>query len=157
GNAGTNKERDVRRWFVERDLIEGVIYLPDNLFYNTSAPGIILFLSRSKPVERRSKLFLINAGKEFAKGTPKNYLTEEGVARIATTFKTWREEEKFSRIVPLEEVIRNDFNISPSRYIHTGEADEYRPISEIVDELEVLDAEVASTNKALRDVLVTLD
>src|SRR6266446_5697485 len=38
GNANTNKEKDVRRWFVEQDLIEGVIYLPENLFYNTAAP-----------------------------------------------------------------------------------------------------------------------
>jgi len=35
-NANTNKEKDVRRWFVEQDLIEGVIYLPENLFYNTT-------------------------------------------------------------------------------------------------------------------------
>ena len=39
GNANTNKEKDVRRWFVEQDLIEGVIYLPENLFYNTTAPA----------------------------------------------------------------------------------------------------------------------
>jgi len=37
GNANANKEKDVRRWFIEHDLIEGVIYLPENLFYNTSA------------------------------------------------------------------------------------------------------------------------
>ena len=49
GNANTNKEKDVRRWFVEQDLIEGVIYLPENLFYNTTAPGIILFLNKAKP------------------------------------------------------------------------------------------------------------
>jgi hypothetical protein len=42
GNANTNKEKDVRRWFVEQDFIEGVIYLPENLFYNTTAPGTIL-------------------------------------------------------------------------------------------------------------------
>ena len=53
GNANTNKEKDVRRWFVEQDLIEGVIYLPENLFYNTTAPGIILVLNRAKPKERK--------------------------------------------------------------------------------------------------------
>ena len=48
GNANTNKEKDVRNWFVEQDLIEGVIYLPENLFYNTTAPGIILFLNNAQ-------------------------------------------------------------------------------------------------------------
>ena len=56
GNANTNKEKDVRRWFVEQDFIEGVIYLPENLFYNTTAPGIIIVLNKAKPKERQGKL-----------------------------------------------------------------------------------------------------
>ena len=71
GNANTNKEKDVRKWFVEQDLIEGVIYLPENLFYNTTAPGIILFLNNAKPADREGKLFLLNASREFAKGDQK--------------------------------------------------------------------------------------
>ena len=155
GNANTNKEKDVRRWFVEQDLIEGVIYLPENLFYNTTAPGIILFLNKAKAKEHKGKLILLNAANEFAKGDPKNYLPEDAITRIADTFKAWREVEKYSRIVPHEEIAKNDFNISPSRYIHTGEADEYRPIAEIVEELEVLETEEAETNKALRKILRT--
>ena len=74
GNANTNKEKDVRKWFVEQDLIEGVIYLPENLFYNTTAPGIILFLNEDKPKERKGKLFLLNASRDFAKGIQKTIL-----------------------------------------------------------------------------------
>jgi type I restriction enzyme M protein len=153
GNANTNKEKDVRRWFVEQDLIEGVIYLPENLFYNTTAPGIILFLARSKPKERRGKLFLLNASRDFAKGDPKNYLPEDAILRIADTFKTWREVKRYSRIVTREEIAKNDFNISPSRYIHTGEGEEYRPIAEIVEELEALDVETEETNAAVKSIL----
>ena len=156
GNANTNKEKDVRRWFVEQDLIEGVIYLPENLFYNTTAPGIILFLNKAKAKERKGKLFLLNAATEFAKGDPKNYIPEEAITRIADTFKAWHEVEKYSRIVPHEEIAKNDFNISPSRYIHTGAGDEYRPLAEIVDELDSLQAEEIATNAALRSVLTKL-
>ena len=120
GNANTNKEKEVRRWFVERDLIEGVIYLPENLFYNTSAPGIILFLNKAKAKERQGKLFLLNAATEFAKGDPKNFIPADAVTRIAATFKAWREVTQYSRIVTREEIAKNDFNISPSRYIHTA-------------------------------------
>jgi len=63
--------------------------------------------------------------------------------------------EKYSRIVTRDEIAKNDFNVSPSRYIHTGEADKYRPIVEIVEELEVLETEEAETNKALRKILRT--
>lgn len=156
GNANTNKEKDVRRWFVEQDFIEGVIYLPENLFYNTSAPGIILFLDKAKSKERKHKLFLLNAANEFAKGDPKNYIPDEAITRIADTFKTWREEEKYSRIVTREEIAKNDFNISPSRYIHTGAGEEYRPIAEIVEELEALEAESRETDAALKKILARL-
>jgi len=153
GNANTNKEKDVRRWFVEQDLIEGVVYLPENLFYNTTAPGIILFLNKAKAKERKGKLFLLNAATEFAKGDPKNYLPEEAITCIADTFKAWREVEKYSRIVTRDEIAKNDFNISPSRYIQTGEADKYRPIAEIVEELDALEAEAQETDKVLKAVL----
>jgi type I restriction enzyme M protein len=156
GNANSNKERDVRRWFVEQDLIEGVIYLPENLFYNTSAPGIILFLNKAKSKERKGKLFLLNAATEFAKGDPKNYIPEDAITRIADTFKAWREVEKYSRIVTREEIAKNDFNISPSRYIHTGAGEEYRPIAEIVEELEGLETEAIETNAALKIILQSL-
>jgi type I restriction enzyme M protein len=135
------------------DLIEGVIYLPENLFYNTTAPGIILFLNKAKPDDRKGKLFLLNASREFAKGDPKNYLPDDAIVRVTETFIAWREEDKFSRIVPRDEIAQNDFNISPSRYIHTGEADEYRPIAEIVEELDELENEAESTKLKLRNVL----
>jgi type I restriction enzyme M protein len=153
GNAGKNKEKEVRKWFVENDLIEGVVYLPENLFYNTSAPGILLFLNRNKPEGRQGKLFLINASRVFAKGDPKNYLPDDGIERIASVFLDWKEEEKFSRIVDKAEIGKNDYNISPSRYIHTNDAEEYRPIAEIVAELDALETDVAETNAALRAVL----
>ena len=145
GNANTNKEKDVRKWFVEQDLIEGVIYLPENLFYNTTAPGIIIVLNKAKPKEHQGKLFLLNASRDFVKGDPKNYIPDNAIMRIAETFTSWKEVEKYSRIVSREEIAKNDFNISPSRYIHTGAADEYRPIPEIVEELEALEEEA---NKA---------
>lgn len=156
GNANTNKEKEVRRWFVDQDLIEGVIYLPENLFYNTPSPGIIIVLNKAKSKERQGKLFLLNAGREFEKGEPKNFIPYEGVIRIAETFKAWTEVERYSRIVRQEEVAKNDFNISPSRYILTGETDEYRPIPEIVEELEALEVETAATDAVLKGVLKAL-
>lgn len=99
---------------------------------------------------------MLNAATEFAKGDPKNYIPEDAITRIADTFKAWREVEKYSRIVTREEIAKNDFNISPSRYIHTGEADEYRPIAEIAEELEGLQSETTVTDMKLRAILVKL-
>lgn len=156
GNANSNKEKDVRQWFVEQDLIEGVIYLPENLFYNTTAPGIIIVLNKAKPKSRAGKLFLINASREFTKGDPKNFIPDDAIARIAGTFTAWREVEKYSRIVPVAEIAKNDYNISPSRYIHTGAADEYRPLVEIIEELEALEDEAKETDAVLKGILAKL-
>ncbi|HEU5399737.1 MAG TPA: N-6 DNA methylase [Terriglobales bacterium] len=153
GNANKNKEKSVRQWFVEQDLIEGVIYLPENLFYNTSAPGILLFLNKAKPKDRKGKLFLVNASQVVEKGDPKNFIPAAGIERIATAFKAWQEEEKFAKIVTREQVAKEDYNISPSRYIHVADAETYRPIAEILEELEALGAEAAAANAALRSVL----
>jgi type I restriction enzyme M protein len=59
-------------------------------------------------------------------------------------------------IVTREEIAKNDFNISPSRYIHTGDADEYRPVPEIVEELDELEQEAQITNLRLKKILEQL-
>jgi len=153
GNANKSKERSVRQWFVEEDLIESVIYLPENLFYNTNAPGILLFLNRNKPKDRRDKLFLVNASQVVEKGDPKNFIPPTGIERIATALLAWQEQEKFAKVLTREQVAREDYNISPSRYIQVADAGTHRPIAEILEELEGLDAEAARANTALRAVL----
>lgn len=156
GNAGTNKEKTVRQWFVDHDLIDSVLYLPENLFYNTTAPGIVLFLNKAKPQARQGKVLLVNASQVFEKGDPKNFIPIEGIQRIADTLIGWIEAEKLSRIVDHAELKKNDYNISPSRYIHTSDAETYRPIAEIVEELAVIEAEARETDKALSKILKEL-
>jgi len=97
GNQGSNRERDIRKAFVERDLVEAVILLPENLFYNTSAPGIILIFTKRK--KQPSPILLINGAKEFLKGRPKNYLTNDHIAHITDTYLNWREIEGLSKII----------------------------------------------------------
>jgi len=156
GNAGKNKEKSVRQWFVDHDLIEAVLYLPENLFYNTTAPGIVIFLNRAKPEDRKGKMLLVNASQVYEKGDPKNFIPEDGIAHLTDVLMGWKEEEKLSRIVEREEIAKNDYNISPSRYIHTADAETYRPITEIVEELNAIEAETRETDKALREILMKI-
>ncbi len=81
---------------------------------------------------------------------------EVGIQRIADTLIGWTEAEKLSRIVDHAELKKSDYNISPSRYIHTSDAETYRPIAEIVEELKVIEAEARETDKALRGILKQL-
>ena len=154
GNQGSNKEKDVRKWFIDNDIIEGVIYLPENLFYNTTAPGIVIFLNKAK--QHKNKIYLLHAGKEFEKGDPKNYITESGIDKIADYYNRFKEAEKFSRLVKKEEIIKNDYNISPSRYIQITDAEVYRPVEEILEELQSLEDEAAAIDIELKSIFTKL-
>ena len=101
-------------------------------------------------------ILLVNAGRAFAKGDPGNFIPHVGIDRIAKILIEWKEEEKLSRMVEQAELRKNDYNISPSRYIHTGEAETYRPLAEIVVELDVIEAEAKETDNALRGILEKL-
>jgi type I restriction enzyme M protein len=154
GNQGNNKEKDCRKWFLDNDLIEGVIYLPENLFYNTSAPGIVIFINKAK--QHKGKIYLLHAGKEFEKGDPKNFITPDGIDRIANTYNAFKEEEKFARLVSMDEVVKNDYNISPSRYIQITDAETYRPINELVEELNTLEEEEVEIDIELKNIFKRL-
>lgn len=136
GSKSSDKERAIRAALVDRDWVEGVVLLPENLFYNTPSPGVLLFLNKAKPAKRRGRIMLVNASGEFAKGKPKNYIPEANIGRVAETFLKWREVEKFSRIITTEEAQTNDYNLSPSRYIDLGERANHRPIAEILSDLD---------------------
>jgi type I restriction enzyme M protein len=117
GSKNEDKERNIRRWFVEQDLIDGVILLPDNLFYNTNAAGVIVVLSRRKPKARRGSIVLINASGEFTKGTPKNRLTDAAISKISTSFLKAEPLPGFASVISTAEAAAVDFNLSPSRFI----------------------------------------
>lgn len=135
GGRSEDREKTIRRWFVKNDLIEGVILLPDNLFYNTTAAGIIVVLNRNKLKQREGKIVLVNASREFEKGRPKNYIPEGSIKKIAQAFVRGSDIERFVKVISNSEAAKNDYNLSPSRYVDTSEQEEYRPIPEILEEL----------------------
>ena len=154
GNQGSNKERDIRKQFVDADLVEAVVLLPENLFYNTTAPGILLFLSRKK--RHPGEILLVNASKLFSKGRPKNYLEEQHIRRIADGFHRWQTEEGLSAVITNEQAAKNDYNLSPSRYVSTGGEAEVLPLEEAVVLLREAEEERAEADRHLNEVLASL-
>jgi type I restriction enzyme M protein len=156
GNASSNRERDIRKEFVEKDLVEAVILLPENLFYNTPAPGIILVINKAKPADRKEHLLLINAAHLFEKGRPKNFLSDENINRIANIYLEWKEEEGISKIIPIEEAARNDYNLSPSRYVAQNGKDDTLPLEDAVVQLQEAEEERQKADEKLKAILEKL-
>jgi type I restriction enzyme M protein len=157
GNKTEDREKKIRKWFVEQDAIEGVIVLPDNLFYNTTAPGIIIVLNRHKPKSREGKIVLVNASGEFKKGQPKNFIPEDGIHKIADAFITGEDVPNFVKVISTDEAAKNDYNLSPSRYVGAATDETYRAIPEIVSELRSLEQKATKITKELDGILRQLN
>ena len=153
GNKGSNREKEIRKAFVDSDWIEAVLLLPENLFYNTTAPGIILILNKNKPKERKDRIMLINTSLEFEKGRPKNFIPDDKIEKIAKAFHDWKNIDKFTKIISNEEVGGNDYNLSPSRYVGNGKEEEYRNVDEILVELAELEEEREKTDRELNEIM----
>ena len=153
GNKGSNREKEIRKAFVDNDWIEAVLLLPENLFYNAAGPGIILILNRNKPKERKNKIILINASLEFEKGRPKNFIPDNKIKKITKAFHDWKNIDKFTKIISNQEVGGNDYNLSPSRYIGNGKEEEYRNVDEILVELAELEGEREKTDRELNEIM----
>ncbi len=157
GSQGENREKAIRRWFVDHDVLEGVVLLPDNLFYNTTAAGIIVVLNRAKAPARRGKVVLVNASGEFQKGRPKNFIPDASIRKIADAFHAGQDAERLVRVVGVEEIAKNDYNLSPSRYVETAAPAEHRDVQTLLDELSQLDIEARRLDGDLREIFTGLD
>jgi len=153
GSKNEDRERNIRKWFVDRDLIDGVILLPDNLFYNTSAAGIIVLLNKRKPEARKGKIILVNASKRVKKGKPKNYLPDEAVRAIAKLYHGSEAIEGEVAVIDKARAAEADYNLSPSRWI--GQADDLigRPVKQILTDILRLDDEVLKVDATLAKLL----
>jgi len=99
---------------------------------------------------------LINASKEFVKGTPKNIIPKDSIDKITRVYENFEEVEKFSRIITIEEARKNDYNLSPSRYVSVFEEEQYRNVDEILEDLRVLSREEKEIDAELNGILVKL-
>jgi len=157
GSRNDDREKMVRKWFVDRDLIEAVILLPDNLFYNTTAAGIIITLNKNKMPKRKGKIVLVNASKEFKKGRPKNYLPDNAIQKIAKACLKGDDVERFVKVIDLKTAEENDYNLSPAKYIDTSEAAVYREIPELLEELNGLKKEETAVDKELAGIFEQME
>ena len=153
GARHQDKERNIRKWFVENDLIDGVILLPDNLFYNTSAAGVIVVLSKRKPEARRNRIVLMNASKRVKKGRPKNFIPEEDIRPLAAAFTKGDPVEGEIAVIAREEAADSDYNLSPARWAGTASTADEPDLKEIMTRFEAIAVDEAAVSADLHTAL----
>ena len=153
GSKNEDKERNIRKWFVDRDLIDGVILLPENLFYNTTASGVIVVLNKRKPAARKGKIHLLNASRHSRKGKPKNYLPDEDIRPLAAMYLKGEPIESELAIITTQQAEEADYNLSPSRWVGQNGNAEVGSIPNLLRELEQLNEQEISLTSNLLQLL----
>lgn len=151
-------EGRIRQAVIEKNLIDAVIGLPENLFYGTSIPACIVVFKKGRTT---TDVLFIDASKEFTKEKAKNKLQDSDVKKIVDTYKAFvngenAENEKFSHVAPLSEIEENEFNLNIPRYVDTFEEEEIIDIDAVNTEIADIKIQIADIEKEMEKYLKEL-
>ena len=150
------KEKAVRTSVINADLIETVILLPEKLFYNTGAPGAIIILNKNKPDTRKGKILFINASREYEKHPDVrklNRLGDEHIEKIARAYREFKNYDGFSRVVEIDKIKGNDYNLNVTLYVFPEEEVEEIDIAKEWKEMQKLEQRFAEVKQKLKNYL----
>lgn len=149
-------EGEIRKRMLQDDLFEAVIGLPPNLFYGTGIPAAILVLSKTKKPDRKGKVLFVDASREFQEGSARNYLRDQDGAKIAQTFNEYKDVEQYARVVRVNEIEKNEFNLNISRYVEAREKEERVDVAAAIGTLRKLEMARAAAEERMSELLRTL-
>nr|WP_281435530.1 N-6 DNA methylase [Ensifer sp. ENS01] len=122
-----NAESEIRKKIIDKGYIKGIIGLPANLFYGTGIPACVVVIDKEN-AHARTGIFMIDASKGFVKDGNKNRLRAQDLHKIVDAFTKQIEIPKYSRMVPLAEIEKHDFNLNIPRYIDSSEPEDFQDI-----------------------------
>ena len=115
-----SSEKEIRKGILEDDLLEAVIGLPSALFYGTGIPAALLIINKKKPAERKGKVLFINSELEYAEGKNQNKLRDEDIQHVMDVYDAYEDERRYSKVVEIDEIRENDYNLNIRRYADTS-------------------------------------
>lgn len=146
-------EGKIRRELLERNLIDAVIGLPNNMFMNTGIPVCVVIFKRHKT---DSNVLFIDASKGFEKRGKINVMREEDVARIVDAYERRRDLDKFAHVAAMNEIRENDYNLNIPRYVDTYEYVPPPSLIDCVNDLMQIDADIRVKEHEIADTLSQL-
>ena len=149
-----SKEGQIRRKLLEMDILEAVIGLGQNIFYGTGLAPCVLVFRESKPKAHRQKVLFIDASKEFKTGRAQNELLPEHVDNIHRWYEDYQDVDGICRVVTLDEIRENDFNLNIPRYVEPVIEEESMSIDEAIANLKESLQEAYAAEDRLKELLV---
>lgn len=146
-------EGKIRASMIEDGLLDAVIGLPTNLFFGTGIPAALLVFRKG---EKRNDVLFIDASREFAAGKNQNNLRDEDLQRIVQTHRARQDTEKYARVVPLDELAANDYNLNISRYLDISEERGEVDVGALQGEINALEQEWEQAKAKMQTYLLEL-
>ncbi len=141
-------EGHIRQHLIEdKNWLDAVIGLPPNVFYGTTIPTCILVLKKKR--KDVGDILFIDASQHFEKAKNQNYLRDEDIEKIVSTYRNRKPKDKYSYVADLDELRENDYNLNISRYVDTFEEEELVDLKAVSKELKDL-----NKNMKANDVLI---
>lgn len=112
-----DSERDMREKMIKADVVEAVVGLGPNLFYNSPMEACLLICRTNKRAEQKGKILFINAVNEVKNETANSYLADEHIEKIASAYHGFEDIEGFAKVIEVEEIVHNNSNLKISRYV----------------------------------------
>ena len=142
-------EGHIRQYLIqERNWLDAVIGLPANIFYGTIITTCILVLKKCR--EQPEDVLFIDASAYFEKATNQNFLRDQDVDKIISTYRERLEEDKYSYRARLEEIKENDFNLNMPRYVDTFEEEEAIDLTAVAIELRQIDRDITEIDQTIK-------
>ncbi len=143
-------EASMRRKMVEQDLVECVIGLGPNLFYNSPMEACLLITRTNKPADRQGKVLIINAVKEVRQDKNIAYLEPEHIERIHATYQAFDNEEGFARVVTIDDVLNHNASLNMPLYVSNVTAREQQlSLSDAIAQWQTSSAELKTSMNQL--------
>ncbi|MDA9109435.1 type I restriction-modification system subunit M [Woeseiaceae bacterium] len=127
-----SSEKEIRKGILEDDLLEAVIGLPSALFYGTGIPAALLIINKKKPLERKGKVLFINSELEYQEGKNQNKLRDEDIQHVMDVYDAYEDERRYSKVVEMDEIRENDYNLNIRRYADTSPPPEQYDVKAIL-------------------------
>ncbi len=130
-----NEEKEMRKKLVESDMVDCVIGLGPNLFFNAPMEACIVICRTYKEPAKCGKVLFINAVKEVTRKNAQSYLEDHHIEHIASAYKNYADEENYARIASIDEIAERDFSLNIALYVRDGiEVDPVVSVEEAVDD-----------------------
>ena len=149
------EEQEIRKKMIEADLLEAVIGIGPNLFFNATMEACIYICRSSKPIERRNKIMFINAVKEVTRRNGESFLEEQHIQKIVDAYNGYVDVENFCSVVDIAQIEKNEYNLNVSLYAHINSVErQILDIETAISEWNVQHSMVMQNINSLKDLIV---